>query len=109
MSGGGDWHESLFKPEKGDSLGDGSWGRESDEPESAPVGDGYDGPVARTQRQLGEFDRAEANARRAFELRRGVREFDSAPNVAQSRPGDPHVDISIRRVPRFHGPPRPRA
>ncbi|MCA9707897.1 MAG: hypothetical protein KDK70_18745 [Myxococcales bacterium] len=37
MSGGGDWHESLFKPEKGDSLGDGSWGRESDEPDLAPV------------------------------------------------------------------------
>lgn len=28
MSGtGGDWHESLFKDEKGDSLGDGTWGK----------------------------------------------------------------------------------
>lgn len=37
MSGGGDWSESLFKPEKGDALGDGSWGQSSDEPELAPV------------------------------------------------------------------------
>ncbi|MEM9453443.1 MAG: hypothetical protein AAGF11_04640 [Myxococcota bacterium] len=37
MSTGGDWSDSLFKPEKGDSLGDGSWGRESEEPELAPV------------------------------------------------------------------------
>lgn len=37
MSGGGDWSDSLFKPEKGDSLGDGSWGRESEEPELTPV------------------------------------------------------------------------
>lgn len=38
MSGGGDdWSDSLFKPEKGDSLGDGSWGRSSDEPKLAPV------------------------------------------------------------------------
>lgn len=37
MSSGGDWSDSLFKPEKGDSLGDGSWGRESEEPELAPV------------------------------------------------------------------------
>ena len=29
------WHESLFKGDKGDSLGDGSWGRSSDGP--APV------------------------------------------------------------------------
>jgi len=35
--GEGDWSDSLFKPEKGDSLGDGSWGRKSDEPDMAPV------------------------------------------------------------------------
>lgn len=33
----GDWSDSLFKPEKGDSLGDGSWGRPDDEPDLAPV------------------------------------------------------------------------
>ena len=35
--GEGDWSDSLFKPEKGDSLGDGSWGRKSNEPDLAPV------------------------------------------------------------------------
>ncbi|MCH9686633.1 MAG: hypothetical protein K0V04_34695 [Deltaproteobacteria bacterium] len=29
---GGQWHESLFDADKGDSLGDGSWGSGSDEP-----------------------------------------------------------------------------
>lgn len=33
---GGDWSDSLFKDEKGDSLGDGTWGR-PEEPKLAPV------------------------------------------------------------------------
>jgi hypothetical protein len=39
MSGtGGDWHESLFKDEKGDSLGDGTWGKpDPNEGKLAPV------------------------------------------------------------------------
>jgi hypothetical protein len=39
MSGtGGDWHESLFKDQKGDSLGDGTWGKpDPDEGKLAPV------------------------------------------------------------------------
>lgn len=36
MSGGGDWSDSLFKDEKGDSLGDGTWGR-PEEPALTPV------------------------------------------------------------------------
>lgn len=35
---GGDWHDSLFKDEKGDSLGDGTWGKpDPDEGKLAPV------------------------------------------------------------------------
>jgi hypothetical protein len=35
---GGDWHESLFKDQKGDSLGDGTWGKpDPDEGKLAPV------------------------------------------------------------------------
>ena len=39
MSGsGGDWHESLFKDQKGDSLGDGTWGKpDPNEGKLAPV------------------------------------------------------------------------
>jgi len=38
MSGSGDWHESLFKDEKGDSLGDGTWGKpDPNEGKLAPV------------------------------------------------------------------------
>jgi hypothetical protein len=35
---GGDWHDSLFKDEKGDSLGDGTWGKpDPNEGKLAPV------------------------------------------------------------------------
>lgn len=34
---GGDWHDSLFKDEKGDSLGDGTWGKPTDDAQLAPV------------------------------------------------------------------------
>ena len=38
MGTGGDWHESLFKDEKGDSLGDGTWGKpDPNEGKLAPV------------------------------------------------------------------------
>lgn len=38
MGTGGDWHESLFKEEKGDSLGDGTWGKpDPNEGKLAPV------------------------------------------------------------------------
>jgi hypothetical protein len=36
-TGKGDWHESLFKDEKGDSLGDGTWGKPTDDGKLAPV------------------------------------------------------------------------
>lgn len=36
-TGKGDWHESLFKDEKGDSLGDGTWGKPTDDAKLAPV------------------------------------------------------------------------
>lgn len=37
-TGKGDWHDSLFKDEKGDSLGDGTWGKpDPNEGKLAPV------------------------------------------------------------------------
>jgi len=36
-TGKGDWHESLFKDQKGDSLGDGTWGKPTDDGKLAPV------------------------------------------------------------------------
>lgn len=110
MSGsGGDWHESLFKDQKGDSLGDGTWGKpDPNEGKLAPVA--WDQlpeapdrskkkrarlatPAPGSQKESGLLDIKAL----APSLSEGIR--DSEPDMPRSRQGTPPpVDVRHARL-----------
>jgi hypothetical protein len=113
MSGsgsGGDWHESLFKDQKGDSLGDGTWGKpDPNEGKLAPVAwDQLPEPMDSTarkkkrarlatpapgsQKESGLLDIKAL----APSLSEGIR--DSEPDLPRTRQATPTPDVRHARL-----------
>jgi hypothetical protein len=107
---GGDWHESLFKDEKGDALGDGTWGKpDPNEGKLAPVA--WDKlpeqpdptkrvrarlatPAPGSQKESGLLDIKAL----APSLAAGMRDEEPPPSRTSRQPTPPPVDPRFARL-----------